>query len=315
MQDLNDLLLFNTVVTHGSFSAAGRALGIPKSRLSRRVALLERRLGVRLLQRSTRAVRVTDVGRAFNAHCEEMTQAARAACELAEHASEGPSGRLRVSCPVGVAHLFVAPVLQKFLLTHPQVRVDLELTSRRVDVIAEGYDVALRVRSILDDSGVVARMFGTSEQLLVASPSFVAEHGPYDSIESLQGTVGIGPGGGSGERPLWHVIRPDGSPAKIAYKPALVTDDVYLLWQSAMAGVGVAQLPLNLCGESIQAGRLMVLLPDHRLPAHQLHAVFPSRRGLVPAVRAFIDALAAELPGMMTRTSGGYEAIARHTDR
>lgn len=110
MEDLNDLVLFAAVVTHGSFSAAARALGIPKSRVSRRVADLEQRLGVRLLQRSTRAVHVTDVGSAFYAQCEVMTQAARAALEVAEHAGERPSGRLRVSCPVGVAHAFLAPV-------------------------------------------------------------------------------------------------------------------------------------------------------------------------------------------------------------
>lgn len=124
MEDLNDLVLFAAVVTHGSFSAAARALGIPKSRVSRRVADLEQRLGVRLLQRSTRAVHVTDVGSAFYAQCEVMTQAARAALEVAEHAGERPSGRLRVSCPVGVAHAFLAPVLSKFLLAQPEVRLE-----------------------------------------------------------------------------------------------------------------------------------------------------------------------------------------------
>lgn len=310
MKDLNDLALFAAVVVHGSFSGAGRALGIPKSRVSRRVAELEQRLGVRLLQRSTRAVHVTDVGSAFYAHCEVMTQAAHSAFEVAEHASARPSGRLRVSCPVGVAHIFLAPILAKFLRAEPEVRLELDLTNRRVDVIGEGYDVAFRIRTSLEDSNLVVRTFGISDQVLAASPSFVAERGPFLTIASLRGVVGAGPGGSAGERPRWRVTGPDGASSDIDYVPALVTDDVYLLSQIAIGGGGVAQLPFNLCAEAIADGRLVVLLPDHHVPTHQLHAVFPSRRGLVPAVRAFIEFLGAELPLMTTKASRCYQEIA-----
>lgn len=313
MEDLNDLVLFAAVVTHGSFSGAARALGIPKSRVSRRVADLEQRLGVRLLQRLTRAVHVTDVGSAFYAQCEAMTQAARAAFEVAEHAGDKPSGRLRVSCPVGVAHIFLAPVLSKFLLAQPEVRLELDVTNRRVDVIGEGYDVALRVRATLDDSNLVARTFGVSGQVLVASPSFVAEHGPFDSAASLRGMAGVGSGGTGGERARWRLTGPDGAAVDIEYVPAFVTDDLFLLGQTTIAGVGIAQLPFNLCAEAIQDGRLVVLLPDHRLPVHQFHAVFPSRRGLVPAVRAFIEFLAEEQPAIMARAIGCYEESVRRT--
>ncbi|MGY4617685.1 DNA-binding transcriptional LysR family regulator [Bradyrhizobium sp. USDA 4472] len=311
LKDLNDLALFAAVVVNGSFSGAGRALGIPKSRVSRRVADLEQRLGVRLLQRSTRAVHVTDVGSAFYAHCEAMTQAAHSAFEVAEQASARPSGRLRVSCPVGVAHIFLAPILAKFLRMQPDVRLELDLTNRRVDVIGEGYDVAFRIRTVLEDSNLVVRTFGISDQVLAASPSFVAERGPFPTIASLRGVVGVGPGGSAGERPRWRVTGPDGSSADVEYVPALVSDDVYLLSQIAIGGGGVAQLPFNLCAQAIGEGRLVVLLPDHRIPTHQLHAVFPSRRGLVPAVRALIEFLAAELPLMTTKASRRYEEIAR----
>lgn len=298
VEDLNDLVMFAAVVTHGNFSSAARALGIPKSRVSRCVAELEERLGVRLLQRSTRSVRVTDVGSAFYAHCEAITQSARAAMEVAERASDKPSGRLRVSCPVGVAHIFLAPVLAKFLEAHPDVRLELDLTNRRVDVIAEGYDVALRIRSRLEDSELVLRSFGLSEQVLAASPAFVAKFGPFDSADALQGVTGVGPGGAPGEPACWEVISPHGVPTEIQYKPTLVTSDVYLLEQMVINGAGVAQLPVERCGQVLQDGRLVILLPEYRMRAHQLHAVFPSRRGLVPAVRAFIEFLAAELPVM-----------------
>ena len=308
VEDLNDLVMFAAVVTHGNFSSAARALGIPKSRVSRCVAELEERLGVRLLQRSTRAVRVTDVGSAFYAHCEAITQSARAAMEVAERASDKPSGRLRVSCPVGVAHIFLAPVLAKFLEAHPDVRLELDLTNRRVDVIAEGYDVALRIRSTLDDSELVLRSFGLSEQVLAASPAFVERHGPFHTVDALQGVSGIGPGGARGEPARWEVTGPDDRAQEIHYKPTLVTDDVYLLEQMALRGAGVAQLPVDLCGPAIQDGRLVVLLPEYRMPSHQLHAVFPSRRGVVPAVRAFIEFLAAELPVMTSRAAAHDEA-------
>lgn len=315
MEDLNDLGIFAAVVAQGSFSGAARLLGIPKSRVSRRISGLEQRLGVRLLQRSTRAVRVTDVGAEFFAHCEVMSNAARAAVEVAEHAGARPSGRLRVSSPTGLAQIFLAPLLARFLCLHPQVRLELELVNRRVDVIAEGIDVALRIRSTLDDSNLVVRTFGASMQILVASPAFVAAHGPFDTVASLQGVRGLGPGGMPGEPARWCVSAAEGSEpgsADIAYVPALVTDSGHLLMAAAIGGAGVALLPYNVCHEALQDGRLQVLLPGHRAGAHQLHAVFPSRRGLVPAVRALIEFLAAELPPLMAQQNGALVQLLQH---
>lgn len=299
MEDLNDLALFAAVVVHGSFSAAARALNTPKSRISRRVAELEQRLGVRLLQRSTRVVRVTDVGSVFFTHCEAMTNAARAAVEVTEHAGARPAGRLRVSSPMGVSHIFLAPLLARFLVAHPDVRLELELSNRRVDVIGEGFDVAMRVRSTLEDSNLVVRTFGTSHQILTASPAFLRAHGPLDTIASLQGQRGLGPGGMPGEPARWRLQGTDNAMAEIEYVPALVTDDVHLMMAAAIGGAGLAVLPFNVCHEAITRGELLVVAPAYRAPAHQLHAVFPSRRGLVPAVRAFIEFLAVELAQTM----------------
>jgi DNA-binding transcriptional LysR family regulator len=301
MEDFNDLAFFAAVVSHGSFSAAARALGVPKSRVSRRIAELETRLGVRLLQRSTRSMRVTDVGAAFFAHCETMTGAARAALEVAEQAAARPSGRVRVCSPAGVAHLFLAPLLPRFLCAHPEVRLELELSNRRVDVIGEGYDVAMRIRSALDDSELVVRTLGVSDQVLAASPAYIAAHGPFDSIAALHGQTGLGPGGLAGAAPRWRLAAPDGAALDIAYLPALVTDDVELLTAAAIGGAGIALLPYNACHQAIADGRLVVLFEDYRAAPHQLHAVYPSRRGLVPAVRAFIEFMAAELPHTMRR--------------
>ncbi|XHS79221.1 LysR substrate-binding domain-containing protein [Burkholderiaceae bacterium UC74_6] len=306
MEDLNDLALFAAVVTHGGFSGAARALGIPKSRLSRRVAELEQRLAVRLLQRSTRSVSVTEVGAAFFAHCESMSASATAAYEVAARAHAKPSGRLRVSCPIGVAHLFIAPVLPAFLLAHPEVRLDLELTNRRVDLIGEGYDIAIRIRSALEDSDLVIRQLGRSDQILVAAPAFIAMHGPIETPEDLSGVRGLGPAGVRGDRPRWSLVSPEGTPLEIDYQPCLATDDVYLMSRMAVAGVGVAQLPFHVCEDDLRQGRLIDLLPGHRPPAHQLHAVYPTRRGMVPALKAFIDLLATEIPQDMARANRDF---------
>jgi len=302
MDGVDDLVLFAAVVAEGGFSGAARALGIPRSRVSRRIAELERRLGVRLLQRTTRTVQVTDVGMTFYRRCEAVAHAARAAFEVADQARLRPAGRLRVSCPVGVAYRFLAPSLPKFMLAHPDVRMELELTNRYVDLIGQGYDVALRSRPTLEDPELVVRTFGESPQVLVASPSFISRRGPFDSAEQLRASVGIGPGGLHGERPSWRLNDAQGQVVNIEYTCALVTDDLQLLMQTVLAGVGIAQLPFNMCGAAIEDGRLQVLLPAYALPTHQLHAVFPSRRGLVPAVRAFLDMLTVELPAILART-------------
>jgi len=309
MEDLNDLALFAAVVVHGSFSAAARALNTPKSRISRRVAELEERLGVRLLQRSTRVVRVTDVGSAFFTHCEAMTNAARAAVEVTEHAGIKPAGRLRVSTPMGVAHVFLAPLLARFMNAHPDVRLELELSNRRVDVIGEGFDVAMRVRSTLEDSNLVVRTFGTSQQILTASPAFMRAHAPCDTVASLQGLHGVGPGGMPGEPSSWRLRGPAGEIAEISYVCTLQTDDVHLMMAAAIGGTGLAVLPFNVCHEAISRGELVVLLPRHRAPTHQLHAVFPSRRGLVPAVRAFIEFMAEELSQKMQQENLALEEL------
>src|ERR1051325_4871915 len=178
LQDLNDLYFFASVVEHGGFSAAGRALGIPKSRLSKRIAQLEDRLGVRLLQRTTRRFVVTEVGERFYSHCRAVLEEARAAQDAVDELRTEPRGVVRVSCPNSLAQTIVAHVLPDFLAQYPKVQVRLQATNRRVDLIGEGVDVAIRVRSKLDtDATLVMRTFGQSRVLIVASPKLLEQSG------------------------------------------------------------------------------------------------------------------------------------------
>src|SRR6476619_2598043 len=153
MQDLNDMLFFAEVVDRGSFAAAGRALAVPKSRMSRRIADLEARLGVRLLQRTTRKLSLTQAGEIYHRHCVAMREHAEAADEAVAQVQSEPRGTVRVTCPVTLAQTTIGPVLPRFLAANPQVRIDMRVSNRVIDLVQEGVDVALRVRSNLDDSG------------------------------------------------------------------------------------------------------------------------------------------------------------------
>ena len=190
MQDLNDLYYFSAVVDHGGFAAAERALGIPKSRLSRRISQLENELGGRLLQRSTRRFAVTDVGQSVYRHAQSMLAEAQAAREVVDRLSAEPRGLVRASVPVSLAQQQMPQLLPEFLARHPQVRVQLHVSNRRVDVINESFDVAVRVRSKLDDDGsLVMRSFGQIQELLVASPQYLKRAGRPVEPEDLNDHV------------------------------------------------------------------------------------------------------------------------------
>lgn len=296
MQDLNDLYFFAKVVEHGGFAPAGRALGIPKSRLSRRIALLEERLGVRLIQRSSRRFAVTELGRAYHGHCLAMLVEAEAARELIESRRAEPSGVVKVSCPTALLYFHVGAMLTRFMAEHPRVEVQLEATNRRVDVIREGFDLAIRVRfPPLEESDLVMRVLAQSPQCLVAGPALLKELSLPLAPADLAGLASLGwsgdPGGWRREQD-WCLDGPDGATALVRHAPRFVTEDMVALRLAALAGLGVVQLPLMMVEDDLKAGTLVQLLDGWAPRAGIVHAVFPSRRGILPAVRALIDALA-----------------------
>lgn len=295
MQDLNDLSLFAQVVEHGSFSAASRATGVPKSRLSRRIAQLERDLGVQLLRRTTRQVRVTPLGESFYERCRAMLNEAAAAREVIEQAREQPGGTLRVSCPIAIAQILLAPAIGHFMRANPAVRIELETTNRRVDVIGEGFDLALRVREVMEDSSLAVRTFGESELMLVASPALLDSIGRPRTPQALDGMPGVGQQPHDGKH-AWTLRCKTGDSIQIAYDPRLVTDEFAVLREAAIAGVGVAMLPRMFCREALENGELELVLPQYDMPVGTLHAVFPSRKGVTPATRRFLDFLGEVLP-------------------
>ncbi len=290
MPDLNDLYYFVQVVDHGGFAPAGRALGIPKSKLSRRIALLEARLGARLLMRTTRQFAVTDIGQTYYAHCKAMLVEADAAEEAVALTRAEPRGTVRVTCPVALLDARVADMLAAFMVQYPLVQLDMVLLNRRVDLISEGIDVALRVRDLGDeDPALVTRRLRQAQMQLVAAPGFadhIREPGQLASLPVL--------GAAEADRLVhFRLFGPHGKQQEIALEPRLAIDDFVVRNAAVRAGLGFTALPSMFCEEELERGELVRLLPDWSLPGGYLQAVYPHRRGLLPAVRVWIDHLAA----------------------
>lgn len=301
MRDLDDLFYFSSVVAHGGFSAAARALKMPKSRLSRRVAALETRLGVRLLNRDTRGISLTPIGEAFQVHCRAMLDAARSAFETIEQSQAQPRGTVRLSCPPGLLHRRLAPLISMFLEQYPEVHLEIEAVARPVDPVREGFDLALRVRPTpLADTDLNMRALAASPHRLVAAPSLadrLADRHAPPPVVDWPALSESRPDG----RYLW-TIESAGGQREIGYRPRLVTDDMTTLRQAALDGRGVVQLPVLFVGDDLADGRLVDVVPGAAPPAKLLHAVFASRRGQLPAVRALLDFLAEAIGAQDART-------------
>jgi len=290
--DLNDLAYFAEVVSNGGFAAAGRALREPKSKLSRRIAGLEDRLGLRLIERSSRRFRVTDTGQAFYERCRAMLAEAEQAEALVMQAQAEPHGRIRFSCPTGM----LAPIsglISSFLMKYPKVRLQLVATDRAVDLIEERIDLALRVRgSLTSDAALTMRTLGLSTRILVASPPLASQIADIGQLALLP-TLATNDAADDLE---WHLEAEDGAQHVIRIEPRMGCEDMAAVRHAAIDGLGVAILPDHVCREALLSGHLVRVLPAWRGQQGIVHLVFTTRRGLPPAVRALIDHLAAGFP-------------------
>ena len=300
--DLNDLAYFAEVVAHGGFSAAGRALREPKSKLSRRIAALEERLGLRLIERSSRRFRVTDTGQAFYERCRAMLAEAEQAEALVMQAQAEPYGRIRFSCPTGMIEP-ITGLIASFLVKYPKVRLQLVSTDRAVDLIEERIDLALRVRgSLTGDAALTMRSLGTSKRIVVASPQIASQ---VAGLEQLNTLPMLSTNDEADEVELHLEAEEDGRIHVVRGAPRLGCADMAAMRNATIAGLGIAILPDHLCREAIADGRLVHVLPGWRGLQGIVHLVFTTRRGLPPAVRALIDHLAAHFPrDALSRAAG-----------
>ncbi|MGJ7517226.1 LysR substrate-binding domain-containing protein [Pseudomonas baetica] len=294
VEDLNTLYYFTQVVEHHGFAAAGRALDMPKSKLSRRIAELEERLGVRLLNRTSRHCSLTEIGQAYYQRCLAMRVEAESAAELIERNRSEPQGLVRISCPTALLNTWVGPMLTRYMLKYPRVELFIESTNRRVDLIHEGIDIALRVRfPPLENTDMVMKVLGNSTQSMVGHPAFVERLSSPPSPADLSGLPSLH--WGSAQREYqWELLRDDGASAVIRHAPRLVTDDLLALRHAVIAGVGIVHVPRVVVRDDLAAGRLVELVPGWAPKCGIIHAIFPSRRGLLPSVRTLIDFLGEE---------------------
>lgn len=299
MQPLEGFYYFTQVVDKGGFAKAARALGIPKSRLSRHVAALGTQLGVRLVNRSTRRFVVTEVGQEVLKHATAMLAEADAALDVVEFARAKPCGTLRAACPVALAQSALAGILPVFLELYPGIRLELHVSNRRVDVLAESFDVALRVRAKpTGEDGLVMRTFREVDEFLVAAPAYLSGAKPLAAPGDLSQHTTLDYGGELDRRP-WELLGPAGESVSVEQRPRIVCHDFVVLREAALAGLGVARLPESVVRADLKTGTLVRVLPKWRSPQGIVHVVFPTRRGMLPAVRAFIDFLADRLPATL----------------
>lgn len=294
MQNLNDLRYFVNVVDHGGFAAAGRALSIPKSKLSRRVAHLEGRLGVKLIERSTRHFSVTSIGERYYEHCHGMLIEAQSAQDVIDMSRAEPCGTIRLTCPVALLKTTVGRMLAAFMADNPRVDLQLEATNRRVDVINEAVDLALRVRPApIEHDGLEMRLLADHQRCLAASPALLARFDEPATPMDLQQLPSLHHG--TPQQPAeWTFNSTEGQSTTVTHRPRLMTGDLAALREAAIAGVGIAQFPVTMIDECLRIGTLRRVLPDWALTTDVVHVVHTAHRGQLPAVKALITFLSSE---------------------
>ncbi len=293
MDDLNDVAVFVAVVDAGSFTRAAERLKVSRPVVSKQVSRLEESLGVRLLNRTTRRLSLTEAGRIFHAQTSRgLEDIAEARAEVSR-LQEQPRGVLRINVPMSFGILHIAPLLPAFMQQYPELTVEMDLNDRKLDVIEEGFDASVRI-SDLPDSTLVARRLAPCRHVIVAAPAYLERHGipdrPEDLLEhevlsySLQQSA-----------QAWHFLDPGGQPTQVAVAGRLQVNNSLALREALLAGMGIARTPTFLVGDDLRQGRLTTVLDACRSLEVSIYIVYPQRRYLSPKVRAFADFLAAKI--------------------
>ncbi|MNZ39503.1 HTH-type transcriptional regulator DmlR [compost metagenome] len=285
---LDDALIFTRVVEYHSFTQAAQSLGMQKSTVSRRIVLLEERLGVRLLNRTTRKLRLTEVGQAYYDRCRQIMLDFAEAEQAVMQLQQAPSGLLRITSPIEFGQIYLAGVLGDFMRLYPQITAEVELTSRTVDPLEEGVDIAITVGQP-EDSTLIARRLLLSNRCLCASPEYIRQHGRPERVEDLERHRAVLLSQDS--QRYWPL-----SSGSVPCQWVLSCNNITFAREAVLAGAGIAALPELIVDAWIKAGRLVRLLPEVQLPAGEIYAVYPSRRFQALKVKAFLDFVIQCLP-------------------
>jgi len=292
--DADDLLLFARVTEAGSFSRAAERLHLPKSTVSRRLSALERRLGEKLLQRSTRRLALTEFGQRVLEHARALAAEVDGALALALHRQEHPRGRLRVTMPADFAHLALGEMLPRFARDYPDVLLELDLSPRRVDLIGEGFDIAVRMGELGNDASLSARLLARMRTVLYASPGYLQRHGEPQLPSALADMHGLMILARNGDPVPWELVRGQEVWRGVPAQRTLVNAPDMLL-RMARAGVGVAAASPHFAAEAVARGELVRVLPEWHQPETSAWAVFPERKLMPMRTRLFIEAMVEAL--------------------
>ncbi|MBP8276999.1 MAG: LysR family transcriptional regulator [Propionivibrio sp.] len=295
---LSGIDAFVEAVDAGSFALAADRMRLTRSAVGKSIARLEQRLGVRLFQRTTRSLSLTEDGQAYYERCVRALAELDAGLSVLDSGKGEPVGTLRVSAPVLFGRHCAAPVLLALARRHPRLKVEMSFTDQVVDLVEEGYDLAVRVGRLPDSGTLAARRLATQRMVICAAPSYLAEHGKPADEDALSRHVGI-VYGRSGRVVPWHVRDPAGHELKPRIDARLVFDDLQAIADAAIAGAGLAWLPCWLVAKHVRTGELELVLDcDHRSTT-EIHAVWPHSRYLPIKTRMAIDALVAETPKLV----------------
>ena len=285
---LNGVAVFVGVINAGSFTAAAQALGYSTSYVSKEITRLEKRLGSRLLNRTTRTISLTDAGRAYFERCSQIVIDAENAERSIGQLQDNPKGLLRVNAPVSFGSIYLLDHLSEFLKRFPEITLEVEFNDRMIDVVAEGYDVVIRAGQI-QDSNLVARKFTTSKSIVVASPEYFKNNGRPETVSELEHHACLAysliP-----NPTLWEFIK-DGHRTVVKVTPRLMCNNAAVEVAMAVNGIGIGRIPLFCCEQEIAEGTLEMILDDYEQPEIGVYAVYPHRQYLTAKVRAFVDFL------------------------
>lgn len=290
MLNLNDLVLFAAAVEHGGFAAAARHLGVPKSTISKRVAELEDALGARLIHRTSRSFVLTELGRGFHEHARAALIETEAAEAVVRRHQAEPSGTVKITASVPTAQMHLAPHLPALARAYPRLQVQLVVTDRFVDLVQEGFDIAVRSHfAPLPDSGLVQRPLLVEPILLVAAPGYLDERAALGSPADLASHDGLLTAATAGQ---WQLSNRSGETVRATPLPRMVANESTVLINAAIAGLGVVCLPETICRAALDSGQLVRVLPDWSAGRVTTTIVMPHRRGQLPGVRATVEFLA-----------------------
>lgn len=291
---LAEMAVFARVAEARSFTAAARELGMTKSAVSKQVARLEAHLGLRLLNRSTRRLSLTEAGTAFLGGCQQMVAEAEQAEQAVSFLAAAPRGTLSLNAPVSFGTRHILPGLAEFLAAYPELRVEVTLNDRVVDLVEEGFDAAVRIRK-LEDSALVARRLAGSRRVLAAAPDYLRRNPAPARLEDLAAHESL-IYAYQREGPVWRLDGPEG-PREVKVSGRLQVNNGDALMAAAIGGAGIAYLPTFLCGDALRDGRLARVLPDWCDREDSISLLYPQGRNLLPKVRVFVDFMVARCAG------------------